>query len=200
MAGQDDAYETAYFLPDETNYVRKLDFMLFVAVINGEIVGRIGATLNDHFNKWWNTSKQIGFIGFFESIDDERVAEKLFTTAEEWLKTNGVDEVWGPMNFTCYDSIGLLIDGFDIVPTIGMSYNPEYYIDFFNKLGYTKEKDVVELKASKNDAIKKNYFNIVENQKILNENGITIRSLNPDSYEKEVRELYNVFMKSFATH
>jgi len=35
----------------------------------------------------------------------------------------------GPFNPSVNDEIGLLIEGFDISPTVMMTYNPPYYIE-----------------------------------------------------------------------
>src|SRR5205823_902551 len=57
---------------------------LFIAEDNGKPVGRIAAVVNERHNKKYND--KLGFIGFFESIDDQAVAGALFTHAESWLR------------------------------------------------------------------------------------------------------------------
>ena len=72
------------------------DLEMFLAIQNGELVGRIGAIKNDLHNKHHNDN--IGFFGFFECINDQEVANRLFDTAKEWLKLKGFTEMRGPAN------------------------------------------------------------------------------------------------------
>src|SRR5947209_6851288 len=51
----------------------------------GELVGRIAAFINFKKNK--DPNNVVGGIGFFESINDEKVAFELFDTAKQWLQT-----------------------------------------------------------------------------------------------------------------
>src|SRR5688500_2718129 len=57
---------------------------LFLARKNGEVVGRIAAVNDPHYNEFHGT-KQGGF-GMFECIDDVNVARALFDAAAQWCK------------------------------------------------------------------------------------------------------------------
>src|SRR5256885_12782758 len=48
-------------------------------------------------------------IWFFESIDDQSVANALWDTAGTWLKQRGFDTMRGPMSPSVNDECGLLI-------------------------------------------------------------------------------------------
>ncbi|MCK5740852.1 MAG: GNAT family N-acetyltransferase, partial [Chlorobi bacterium] len=69
---------------------------LFLAEDNGKIVGRIAAIINDNHNKTHND--KVGFFGFFECVNDQNVADLLFNTANDWLKSRGMDTSRGPVN------------------------------------------------------------------------------------------------------
>ena len=83
----------------------------WLAMRNGEMVGRIGAILSHKANEKWHTNRmrftQVDFI------DDEQVANALFATVERWAKEKGCDEVHGPLGFTDLDREGMLVEGFD---------------------------------------------------------------------------------------
>ena len=51
-------------------------------------IGRIAAFINT--KKAYNYDQPTGGIGFFECIDDQEAAFKLFDTAQEWLKERGM--------------------------------------------------------------------------------------------------------------
>jgi hypothetical protein len=102
-------------------------------------VGRIAAFINHQKNK--NPDLIIGGIGFFDSINDEKIAFALFNMAKEWLKQNNAKAMDGPINFGENDKYwGLLVEGF-VSPSMGMNYNPPYYQNLFEKYGFVKQYD-----------------------------------------------------------
>jgi ribosomal protein S18 acetylase RimI-like enzyme len=107
-------------------------------------VGRIGAIINEKYNEKVGT--KTGRITRPEFIDDLAVSTALFTTAEQWLKEQGMTLVEGPLGFTNLDTQGLLIEGFDHLQSIASVYHLPYYQEHFTKLGYEKEIDWVEFR------------------------------------------------------
>lgn len=114
----------------------------WMAMRNGEMVGRIGAILSHRANEKWNTRRmrftQVDFI------DDEQVANALFATVERWARAKGCDEVHGPLGFTDLDREGMLVEGFDRRSCFFTYYNHPYYIDHMTRLGYVKDVDWIE--------------------------------------------------------
>lgn len=97
-------------------------------------VGRVAAFVNDR--KAYSYEQPTGGMGFFECINDNKIANKLFDTATEWLKQQGMEAMDGPINFGENDRFwGLLIDGFT-APGYGMAYNPPYYQALFEQYGF----------------------------------------------------------------
>lgn len=106
---------------------------------NGETIGRVAAFVNEE--KAHKNQQPTGGVGFFECIDDQKAAFLLFDTAKQWLKQQGMEAMDGPINFGENDKFwGLLIEGFK-PPSLGMNYNPPYYIDFFEAYGFKKQYD-----------------------------------------------------------
>jgi hypothetical protein len=106
---------------------------------SGENVGRIAAFINHQKNK--NPQFIVGGIGFFESINDEKIAFKLFDAAKQWLQQNNAKAMDGPINFGENDKYwGLLVEGF-VPPSMGMNYNPPFYKNLFEKYGFEKQYD-----------------------------------------------------------
>ncbi|MCX6231581.1 MAG: GNAT family N-acetyltransferase [Bacteroidetes bacterium] len=101
---------------------------------NGELIGRVAAFINK--NKAYNYTQPTGGMGFFECINDEKAAIKLFNQSESWLTERGMQAMDGPINFGENDNYwGLLVEGFTH-PGIGMQYNPPYYQKFFEDYGF----------------------------------------------------------------
>ena len=90
----------------------------------------------------------VGRVGWFESVDDPEVANALLSTLEEWFRAEGCEEMAGPLGFTDLDPEGLLIEGFDALPTISGSYNKPYYRTLLEGYGLTKEVDYVEFRLA----------------------------------------------------
>jgi len=102
----------------------------------GVLQGRIAAfTSSKYINKGDNL--EVGCIGFFDCVNDQATANKLFDTARAWLIEQGVEAMDGPVNFGERDKWwGLMVEGFDTEPMYGISYNPPYYEKLFEDYGF----------------------------------------------------------------
>jgi len=129
-----------FFDPDKNPYFEHSEVQLFLAMNDNKIVGRISAHSNTRHNKFHHD--KIGFFGFFEAINDQEIANILFSAAENWLKEKGFDTMRGPMNFSVNDECALLIEPFDSSPMVMMSYNPEYYKSLYENYGLQKAMDI----------------------------------------------------------
>src|SRR6516165_6022593 len=87
---------------------------LFLARRNGQVVGRIAAVDDPHWNDFYKT--RTGFFGMFESIDDPAVAKGLFDAAAAWVKAQGFPEMMGPFNFSTNYECAVLVEGFESPP------------------------------------------------------------------------------------
>lgn len=117
------------------------EMQLWVARRNGRDVGRIAGILEDLHNRTHND--RAAFFGFFESVNDQTVADQLFAQTAEWARSKGMKRLLGPMNPTTNDECGLLVDGFDCPPVFMMTYNPRYYVDLLESAGFAKAKDLL---------------------------------------------------------
>ncbi|HEX5400390.1 MAG TPA: N-acetyltransferase [Verrucomicrobiae bacterium] len=126
---------------DENPLFGHAEMALWVAVKNGQDVGRIAGILDRNHNHTQNDSA--AFFGFFESVNDAEVSRRLFDTVFTWARQQGVKRLLGPMNPTTNDECGLLVEGFDSSPVFMMTYNPRYYLDFMAAAGFRKSKDLL---------------------------------------------------------
>jgi GNAT superfamily N-acetyltransferase len=164
-----------------------------IAERDGVVVGRIAAISNRLHNE--THGDRVGFFGFFESIDDQAVADALLTAAADWCRALGHDVLRGPASFSVNDECGLLIDGFDSPPTLMMPHNPRYYIALLERAGFTKAKDLWVYQGGSEER----YVPVPERlaratELIRQRQGITIRALDMKNFEGEVeriKELYN---------
>ncbi len=162
---------------------------LFLAERNGNVVGRIGAIINDNHNKEHNDS--VGFFGFFECINDQQTASALFDEAKAFLKSNGMNAMRGPANPSVNDEYGLLVDGFDSPPVVLMTYNPAYYENLFLAYGLKKEKDLYAYILDQNTVYTEKFNRA--NEIVKQRNSLTFRPINMKDFKNEVRRIKEVY-------
>jgi len=126
--------------PRKNALLRLGPYCYFLAFKDGKPAGRIGVGIDEHLNAV--KSFKAGYLTLFESIEDYEVAAALFDTATGWLKERGMEFVTGPQSPSNGDDYrGLLLQGFDSPPVLYSSYNPPYYVDFFERYGFQKDFD-----------------------------------------------------------
>ena len=175
-------------------FFKHADMDLFMAEKNGEIVGRIAAISNSLHNEVHKDN--VGFFGFFECVNDQEVANKLFDAAKDWLKERGFDAMRGPANPSVNDEYALLIEGFDDPPRIMMTYNPKYYMDLIDNYGFAKAKDLYAYKIS-NDKILKSEKLIRVADIAQRRAKMTIRPIKMNKFHEELEKVKYVYNKAW---
>lgn len=140
----------------EPNYNPAFEFCkgkFWLAYKNGKCVGRIGGIINDLAIQ--KTGEKNARFSRFEFIDDNEVSQELIKTAEIWAKDQGMKGIQGPLGFTNLDHQGMLIEGYDQLPSVGSEYHLPYYKEHLEKLGYEKEIDWVEFRLTINEVPEK---------------------------------------------
>ncbi|MDO9128972.1 MAG: hypothetical protein Q7U34_03810, partial [Anaerolineales bacterium] len=107
----------------------------------GEIVGRLAVLDNRRYNEF--NSEKTAFFYLFECENDLDAARALFESAFDWARARGLNRMLGPKGFTALDGFGLLMKGFEQRPAFGLPYNPSYYPELIEALGFEKFNDVV---------------------------------------------------------
>jgi hypothetical protein len=121
----------------------------FVAVRNGEVVGRIAAIENRSYNKFHN--KKTANFYLFDTIEDQGVVNALFERVFNWARERHLDQVVGPKGFGPLDGYGLQIMGFEHRQVMTMmNYNYAYYQGLVEALGFRKEVDFVSCYVHRN--------------------------------------------------
>jgi hypothetical protein len=114
----------------------------FLALRDGEVVGRIGAGVNKPFNEYHGTKK--AQFTLFECVDDQEVADALFASVFDWSRARGMDALIGPKGLSPFDGYGIQVFGFEHRQMMTMTnYNYAYYPKLVEALGFEKEVDFV---------------------------------------------------------
>jgi hypothetical protein len=110
------------------------------------IVGRIAGIINHKYNK--KVGKQLVRFGWLDFIEDIDVLKALIQAVVKFANEKGADGIHGPLGFSEFDASGILIEGFDEIPTAYGKYNYPYYSQMIEQLGFEKEVDWVEFRVT----------------------------------------------------
>jgi GNAT superfamily N-acetyltransferase len=170
----------------------------FLAYRGGEVVGRVAAIINwGHVERF---NERRGYFGFFESIDDQEVANGLFDAARAWLAERDFTSIRGPMNPSLNYELGTLIDGFDTPPTFLITYNPPYYQRLIECYGFHKAQDLYSYigHVGMLDKVSPKLGPIFE--QIMERYNVQIRPLDKRNFQKDVEQFLDIYNRSLTRH
>lgn len=170
----------------------------FLALRGGKPVGRIAAIENRAHNQWHKD--KIGFCGFFESIDDQTVADALFSTAGEWLKARGLTSLRGPADPSINYEWGLLVDGFETPPFFMLTHNPRYYPQLWESAGFVKSQDMYGFwgDTSMVHTLTTDEKIRTVDEQIRERFGITIRGMKRGAFRAEVEMFLDIYNQALS--
>ncbi|MCH8566827.1 MAG: GNAT family N-acetyltransferase [Balneolales bacterium] len=183
--------------PAKNPYFNHTDAVYFLAEKNGKPAGRLAAFIN---HEWIDYNKQnTGFFGFFDCIDDVKMAKLLFSIAKDWLRERGMDSVMGPLNPGWMYEIGMLIEGFEQKPYIMMPWNKPYYQKLVEKQGFTKAMDLFAYIVSDKDVA---LDRIERAEKIVRHRlpDLNIRTVNIRDFKNEAETIRQLFNQAWAAN
>jgi hypothetical protein len=115
-------------------------FFLVVDERNSAL-GRL-AILDHRLYNDYNHEKT-AFFYLFECENNPEAAWLLFEHAFRWAYARGLDKIGGPKGFTVFDGMGMLVKGFEYRPAFGLPYNPPYYPDLVEAIGFQPAGELV---------------------------------------------------------
>jgi hypothetical protein len=176
-------------------YLRN-EIQTFLAYRGDKVCGRVAAILNHGHNHRYQEHR--GFFGFFECIDDQEAADRLFDAAREWLGERGIFALRGPTNPSLNYTLGTLVEGFDSPPAFMMTYNPVYYPRLIETYGFRKAQDLFAYwgHVSLMPKIRERFLVIVE--QIIEHHQVTIRHLDTSRFQEDVEAFLDVYNRSLT--
>src|SRR5438270_13762938 len=91
-------------------YLKHGEVRCFLALQDGQPVGRVSAQVDADFDKQWPDEKGVAFFGFIGSRDDKSVARALFDAAGGWARSKGCTRIRGPVTPDFKGARGALIE------------------------------------------------------------------------------------------
>jgi hypothetical protein len=140
------ADELAYFDRRRNPAYEVAEACLLLATAGDRTVGRVCGIVNALETRKLGHPR--GRFGWFEATEDPQVARALLDAICDWLRRRGCTEVTGPQGFGDLDPEGLLIEGFDRLPTVSGSYNLPYYRELLEGYSLRKAVDYVEYRCN----------------------------------------------------
>ncbi len=181
--------------PDHNPALRKFKHKFFIAVKDGQVVGRIGAGINHIYNE--KVQKKYVRILKPEFIDDPEVFDALIKAVEDFGKEHGMEYIHGPLGFTNLDTQGLLVEGFDKLQPVASVHHHEYYKEHFERLGFEKEEDWIEFRITlTEDEINKGNRLLPLIKKRFNLKLVEIKNMK-EAKEKYVNVLFEMLNEAF---
>ena len=165
----------------------------FVAVRDGRPVGRISAQINRrHLERHRDAT---GHFGFFNAIDDERIARALVEAASAWLRSRGMRRMVGPFNLSVNEDIGLLISGFDTPPAILSSHARRWEGPLLEACGLSKVVDLLAYRMRPAEAPEQ-----ITRLALLARNleRIKVRQFDMSHYADDVATIFDIFNDAWS--
>ncbi|PKK82239.1 MAG: N-acetyltransferase [candidate division Zixibacteria bacterium HGW-Zixibacteria-1] len=183
-----------FFNKKKNPFYRGAKTKLFIAMRENEPVGRIATCINYNHNVFH--SEHVGFFGFFDCIDDYDVAAKLLKVAMITLKSEGMEKMRGPANFSTNHEVGFLVDGFDSPPVIMNPYNPPYIPKLAEKFGLKKVMDLYAFMMTDELPLSDRILKVVE--RIKERNKVTIRPLDLSHFDEELKKINYIYNNAWS--
>lgn len=183
------------FKPDYA-FNKVCDSVCFLALKDGEVVGRIQGIIQREANEKWG-QKRVRFTRF-DSIDDVNVAAALFTRVERWAREKGMEEFVGPLGYSDLEREGLLIEGFDQPQTFEEQYNYPYYQKLIEAYGFEKEADWLEHQLYAPEERADQLVTI--SQRLLDRFGLELvqAKSNKEIIEKHIQKVFKVVETAYS--
>jgi len=159
---------------------------------DGLVVGRIGASVS-------TTDPKRGTVGFFEvEPEDADAAAELLSTAEAWLREQGVRTVYGPVNINTWFPYRFRVGGTDDLSYSWEPVNPPAYPQHFLQAGFETDRDYHSDRLDNFAEVYKQYKSTFE--KTLDA-GYTYRPVDTgDGLDAEIPTLYRLSVAGFANN
>jgi GNAT superfamily N-acetyltransferase len=130
----------------------------FIAESEGQILGRVAVLHHRPFSEYHKQAT--AFFYYFESINDPEVSAGLFNAALDWCRARQVKNLLGPKGFSRSSGLGILTEGFEYSPAVGIPYNHSYYPALLEQFGFKKETDHLSGYLNKNQHFPESIYTI----------------------------------------
>lgn len=176
-------------------FLRHAGVNFFLALNDGRVVGRIASIINPDHIKF--QKEKAGFFGFFECINDKEISDALLNRVQNELKSQGMEIMRGPMNFSTNEECGFLIEGFDASPMLMTPYNPLYYNELMTAFGMSKSKDLYAYIYNVQEKLPEKVLRVAA---LAERKGITVRPIDKKNFMADMKIFQDVYNSAWGNN
>jgi len=187
-----DFIETQRITPSHAPFFKFGAAVFFVAHRDGKLAGRVCAHINRRYLEQYNDAT--GHFGFFDCVDDSKVAEALLQAVSDWLKQKGIARMTGPYNFSANEECGCLIAGFDTPPAMLMPPGAPWLAPLLEGQGLVKAMDLFAYRAK--PAVNSTIEKLAARAKRMG--SISLRPFDMRRYAQEIELLVEIFNDAWS--
>jgi GNAT superfamily N-acetyltransferase len=167
----------------------------FLAERDGHTLGRIAVMDHRPYNDYLGSAT--AFFGLFEAIDDADVARGLFARAFDWARARGLESMLGPKVLGGAEPSGVLVEGFEHRPAMGMPYNYAYYDALVQASGFVKDGDSLSGYLSGDHELSERFYRLAD--KVRERRGLWVKSFETkDEMRQWAPRVARVYREVFA--
>jgi hypothetical protein len=183
--------------PNRHPFYQHSEAAFFVAVEGGEVVGRLSVLDNARYREYHPDKPPTAFFYHFDVVEDRAVCRALCDAAFDWARGRGLERMWGPKGLIHVDGQGVLVEGFEHRPAMGIPYNYPYYDELLKDAGFEMYLDFISAYIDRQIDLPERFLQLAD--KIKERRGL--RSVTFES-KAELRALVpkvtDVYNKSFV--
>lgn len=184
--------------PDKNPFFGHARAQLFLAKSSGRTVGRISAHIDElalTMPPQQGFGPGTGNFGYFDA-EDANIGAALLETAEQWLRTQGMTRVLGPISLSIWEEPGLLVRGQDHAPMIMMGHHPEAYRGWIEGAGYTPAKTLFTYDVPIDKPFPKLVQRIVKSGQ--NNKRVTVRRVDKSRWDEEAATVLGILNDAWS--
>ena len=173
-------------------YFQHARWQAWIAWRGDRPVGRISAQIDTlHLERYGDAT---GFFGMLDAEDSAETFAALISTAEQWLRKQGMRRVRGPFSLSINEETGLLIDGFDTPPVFMMGHARPYYAERIEQCGYAKAQDMLAYMIAPDFEAPR----IMQRLVAASAQRVRVRPLDRRHFDAEIALLRDIFNDAWA--
>ncbi len=189
--------ELRRLLSEENPFFQYGAMRSFLAFDGNRPVARCSAIWNKRLRPG---GRPVGVVGFYESVRWREGSDAVLSAACQWLQDRGLEEVWGPMNFSIWHSYRLMTNGFGRLPFYGEPYNPSYYPELFDDFGFLPKGRWYSWDLSEAQLLGMRAAATQMARPEILEEGFRLAPIDLDCFEEELEKLHALLVEAFHEH
>ena len=167
----------------------------FLAESEGETLGRVAILNHRRFNAF--RGQKAAFFTLFDAVNDPAATDRLFEAGFDWARAHGLTDIIGPKGFLQADSQGLLVEGFEQRPALGIAYNAPYYDDLVRHAGFDKVTDYFSGVITRQEGLPERFFRVAD--RVASRRGYVVKKFESQedllAWVPQIGRIYNTAFK-----